>query len=56
MKSALGALGYPVGRNKVKKLMQEAGVQARYRKNINVLNRLFVVKGPYQAYVGDITY
>ena len=70
MKSALGALGYPVGRNKVKKLMQEAGVQARHRKKYkvttdsnhkkpifeNVLNRQFVVNGPDQAYVSDITY
>ena len=70
MKNALGALGYPVGINKAKKLMREAGVQARYRKKYkvttdsnhkkpvfeNVLNRQFVTNGPDQAYVGDITY
>jgi len=70
MQNALGALGFPVGRNKAKKLMREAGVQARYRKKYkvrtdsnhkkpvfeNVLNRRFVTNGPDQAYVGDITY
>lgn len=70
MKSALGALGYPVGRNKAKNLMQEAGVQARYRKKYkvttdsnhkkpvfeNVLSRQFVTNGPDRAYVGDISY
>lgn len=70
MKNALNALGYPVSRNKAKKLMQEANVQVRYRKKYkvttnskhnlpvfeNVLNRQFTIERPDQAYVSDITY
>jgi putative transposase len=70
MKKALNALGYPMSRNKAKKLMLEAGVKARCRKKYkvttnsnhklpvfdNVLNRQFVVEKINQAYVGDITY
>lgn len=70
MKRALNALGYPVGRYKVRTLMQEANVKARYRKKYkatthsdhqqpvfeNVLNREFDAAGPDQAYVSDITY
>lgn len=70
MRSALNALGYPVGRRKTRRLMKEAGVFVRYRKKYkvttnsnhskplfeNVLNRQFRVEGPNQAYVSDITY
>jgi len=70
MKRALNALGYPVSRNKARKLMKEAGVYARYRKKYkvttnsnhkypvyeNLLNRQFTVEQPNQAYVSDITY
>lgn len=70
MHKALNALGYPIGRNKAKKLMDEAGVKTRYRKKYkvttnskhkqpifeNILNRQFVVDKANQAYAGDITY
>lgn len=70
MQKALNALGYPVGRNKTRKLMKEAGVMVRYRKKYklttnskhkkpvfeNVLNREFSPAGPDRAYVSDITY
>lgn len=70
MKKALNALGYPVGRNKAKKLMNEAGVLERYRRKYKVttnskhkqpifenkLNRQFTVEQPNRAYASDITY
>jgi len=70
MKKALNALGYPIGRNKAKRLMNEAEVFVRYRKKYkvttnskhkhpvfkNVLNRQFHAQHPNQAYVCDITY
>jgi len=70
MKKALNALGYPVSRNKARKLMREAGVQVRHRKKFkvttnsnhkqpvfdNVLNRQFDVAQTDQAYVADVTY
>ena len=70
MKKALNALSYPVSRNKARKLMKEAGVEAKQRKKYkvttnskhkqpvfdNVLKRQFDVNRPDQAYVGDITY
>jgi putative transposase len=70
MKKALNALGYPVGRNKAKRLMNEAGVFVRYRKKYkvttnskhkhavykNLLNRQFHTSHPDKAYVSDITY
>jgi len=70
MKAALSAMSYPVSRNRVKKLMKEAGVQVKSRKKFkvttdsnhakplfdNILNRDFAPKGPNQAYVQDITY
>ena len=70
MRKALNALGYPVGRNKTKKLMKEAGVMVRYRKKHkvttnsnhkkplfdNVLNREFSPAAPDRAYASDITY
>ncbi|MBL3591539.1 MAG: transposase [gamma proteobacterium endosymbiont of Lamellibrachia anaximandri] len=36
MKKALNALGYPVSRNKARKLMREANVQARQRRKYKV--------------------
>lgn len=70
IQKGLNALSYPVGRNKAKKLMEEAGVKARYRKKYkvttnskhqqplfeNVLNRQFVMERVNQAYATDITY
>lgn len=70
MKKALNALGYPIGRNKAKRLMNEAGVFVRYRKKYkvstnskhkhsvfkNILNRQFNAQSLNQAYVSDITY
>ncbi|ERH41331.1 transposase IS401 [Legionella pneumophila str. Leg01/53] len=70
MRKALNALGYPIGRNKTRRLMKEAGVWVRYRKKYKVttnskhkkplfnneLNRQFTVDSPNRAYVSDITY
>jgi len=70
MKEALNALGYPVSRNKARKLMREAEVQVRHRKMFkvttnsnhkqpvfdNLLNRQFDVAQTDQAYVADVTY
>jgi transposase InsO family protein len=70
MKTALGALGYVVSRNKARKLMRETGVEVRFKKRFkvttnsdhsqpvfdNVLDRQFDVVQPDQAYVSDITY
>lgn len=70
MQKALNALGYPVGRNKTRKLMKEANVMVRYRKKYkvttnsnhkkpvfeNVLNREFSAAEPERADVSDITY
>ena len=70
MKKALNALSYPVSRNKARKLMQEAGVQARQRKKYkvttnsnhkqpvfeNLVDRQFDVPQTDQVYVADITY
>lgn len=70
MKKALNALGFPVSRNKARKLMREAGVQVRHRKKYkvttnsnhkqpvfdNVLERQFDVSQPDQVYASDITY
>ena len=36
MKKALNVLGYPVSRNKARKLMREANVRARQRKKFKV--------------------
>ncbi|SCZ84145.1 Integrase, catalytic region (fragment) [Nitrosomonas mobilis] len=66
---ALNARGYPMGRWKARRLMQEAGVQVRYRKEYkitpdsnhkqpvfgNKLNRQIYVARPDQVYVCDIT-
>ena len=70
MKKALNALGYPVSRNKARKLMKEANVRVRHRKKYkvttnsnhkqpvfdNVLERQFDVSQPDQVYASDITY
>ncbi len=70
MKNALNALGYPIGRNRARKLMREAKVFVRYRKKYksttnsnhsrplfeNILNRQFNTSKPNVAYVSDITY
>jgi transposase InsO family protein len=70
MEAALNALGFPIGRSKIRRLMKEASVHVRYRRKYkvttnsnhkkplfdNVLNRQFKVNGPNQAYVSDITY
>lgn len=69
MKQVLNARSYPVSRSKVRKLMIEAGVQAKQRKRYKVttnsnhrkpvfdnrLNREFDVVAPDQVYAGDIT-
>jgi len=70
MKKALNALGFPVSRNKARKLMREAGVQARQRKKYkvttnsnhkqpvfdNLLDRQFDVPQTDQVYASDVTY
>jgi transposase InsO family protein len=70
MKKALNCLGYPVSRNKARKLMQEAEVQVRHRKRFkvttnsnhkepvydNLIQRQFDVPQPDQVYAADVTY
>ncbi len=70
MKAAMNALGYPISRNKARKLMKEAGTQVKRQKKYkvttnsnhklpvfeNLLERQFNVEQPDQAYVSDITY
>lgn len=70
MKIALNILGFPVSRNKARKLMREAGVQVRHRKKYkvttnsnhkqpvfdNLLGRQFDVPQPDQVYASDVTY
>jgi transposase InsO family protein len=70
MKKALNALGYPMSRNKARKLMIEANVQVRFKKRFkattnskhkhpvfdNLLQRQFDVAQKDQVYVSDITY
>ena len=70
MKKALNALGFPVSRNKARKLMKEANVKARQRKKFkvtthsnhkqpvfdNLLERQFDVPQPDQVYASDVTY
>ncbi len=70
MARALQALGYPVGRDKARRLMKEAGIVVRYRKRYRVtthsdhqepvfpnrLERNFVAPAPNQKWVSDITY
>jgi putative transposase len=66
----LRALGFRVGRNRIARLMQLDGLQARYRRKFvattvvdpglpvapNVLNRQFSPTAPNQAWAADITY
>lgn len=70
MKKALNGLGYSVSRNKVRKLVREAGVAVRYRKKYkvttnsnhkqpvfdNLLQRQFSVSQSDQVYAADVTY
>ena len=70
MQKALNALGYPVSRNKARKLMKEANVRVRQRKKYkvtthsnhnqpvfdNLLDRQFDVEQIDQVYAADITY
>jgi putative transposase len=70
MKKALNILGYPVSREKARKLMREAKVQARQRKKYkvttnsnhkqpvfeNLVKREFDIERPDQVYAADITY
>lgn len=70
MKKALIDRGYAVSRNKVRKLMREAGVGVRYRKKYkvttnsnhqqpvfdNLLQRQFAVSLPDHVYAADVTY
>ena len=70
MKKALNLLGFPVSRNKARKLMREADVKVRHKKKFkvttnsnhkqpvfgNLLNRQFDVAQPDQVYAADVTY
>ena len=70
MKRALNSLGYPIGKQRTRALMKEAGVSVRRRRKYkvttnsdhqqpvfdNVLSRDFDAQKPDQAYVSDITY
>ena len=70
MKKALNALGYPVSRNKARKLMREAGVQAKQCKKFkvttnsnhkqpvfdNLVKRQFDIQQIDQVYAADVTY
>jgi putative transposase len=70
IRKALNALGFPLGRNKTRALMREAGILVRYRKRYkvttnsnhkkplfdNVLDRQFQAIQANKAYVSDITY
>jgi putative transposase len=70
MATALGALGYPVGRHQARSLMREAGVWVRYRRRYRVttnsnhrhpvfpnrLERDFAASASNQVWAGDISY
>ncbi len=70
IKEVLNALGFPVSRDKTRKLMKEADVKVRRRRKYkvttnsnhklplfdNLVKRDFDVPQPNQVYVGDITY
>ena len=70
MKKALNLLGFPVSRDKAKKLMETAGVKVRHKKKYkettdsnhkqpvfeNLVQREFDVQKPNQVYAADVTY
>ena len=70
MKRAMNGLGYPISRNKARKLMREAHVHVRHRRKYkvttnsnhkqpvfeNLLQRQFEVAQPDQVYASDVTY
>jgi transposase InsO family protein len=70
MKKALNLLGFPVNRDKARKLMKEAGVQVKHKKKYkvttdsnhqqpvyeNLLERDFSAEQPDQVYAADVTY
>ena len=70
MSRGLKALGFPVGREKARSLIEEAKVWVRYRKKFkvttqskhrhpvfeNLLKREFDVTAPDRVWAGDITY
>ena len=70
MKRAMNGLGYPISRNKARKLMREANVPVRHRKKYkvttnsnhkqpvfeNLLQRQFEVAQLDQVYASDVTY
>ena len=70
MKKAMNCLGYPISRNKARKLMKEANVQVRHRKKYkvttnsnhkqpvyeNLVQRQFDVAQTDQVYAADVTY
>ena len=70
IKEVLNALGFPVSRDKTRKLMKEADVKVRHRRKYkvttnsnhklplfeNLVKRDFDVQKPNQVYAGDITY
>jgi transposase InsO family protein len=70
LRKALNALGYPIGRHRVRRLMKQAGISVRYRRKYkvttnsnhkkpvfdNVLSRQFDVMRRDEAYVSDISY
>ena len=70
MKKAMNYLGYPISRNKARKLMKEANVQVRHRKKYkvttnsnhqqpvfdNLVQRQFDVLEIDQVYAADVTY
>ena len=70
MKRAMNCLGYPISRNKARKLMKEANVEVRRRKKYkvttnsnhkqpvfdNLVQRQFEVEQADQIYAADVTY
>ena len=70
MRKALWALGFNLSRNKVRRLMKEAGVAVKHRRKFkvttnsdhkqpvfeNLVKRNFDVSEPNQIYAGDVTY
>ena len=70
MKKVLNNWGFPISRNKARKLMKEAGVQVKHRRKYkvttnsnhkrpvfdNLLQRQFEVSQPDEVYAADVTY